>query len=186
MKIRRPMIGAILAATIASFALVNGQTASAAPANCSGPDAPPACHHTPPPPPTPAVLETVALSPIANIPNDFWVQMDNVTLASVAAFADGSNTTFRMSISCSNGFFRSGPMRVDRTSGGTQAFLSWKTRAVAGAASGSCFASTWDQATLGVAHTIYSVDINPPSDPTGAGWDIEFGPNSWGPAPHSN
>lgn len=186
MNVRRLMMGVSLAAAVAGTALVNSPVAQAAPMNCAGPEAPPACHHNPTPPPAPAMLESVAITPVSNIPNDFWVQMNNVTLSSVAAFADGSDTTFQMSISCSNGFHRSGPMKVERTAGGTQAYLFWKTRAGSGEAAGSCFAATWDQAALGVAHTIYSLYINPPSDPTAAGWNIEFGPNSWAPATHAN
>ncbi|MEF2977392.1 hypothetical protein [Subtercola sp. YIM 133946] len=180
------MLAAVLAATVAGLALASGAAADAQPANCGGPDAPPACHHTPPAPPKPTLFESRPFSPIANIPNEFFVSMHNVKPAAVAGLADGSETAFQMSISCTNGFFRSGPMQFRRTSDGTQTFLLWNTHADTGEASGTCYASTWDSLALGVAHSIYTVESSRPSGPVAASWDIEFGLDPWAPSPQSN
>ncbi|GGF24791.1 hypothetical protein [Subtercola lobariae] len=141
---------AATALTLAMAALVGlgGAAANAAPAGCSGPDAPPACFHTPPAhPPAPDVLETPTFTPRSGETNLFDIAV-KVNPLVLAGYSSGATTSYHVSVNCSNGYSVSAALTTMITSGGSLLYANFI--ASANAAAGTCSATTWDQHALGL------------------------------------
>lgn len=149
-------VAATLMAIVAGTVAIDGETtASAAPAHCSEPEAPPACTPGPSPSPTPPKnLESGLFNFISHEQNYLTVQMNQVDASAVAPYSSGDTTRFRVSVACANGFFFSGFLKYVRSD--SDNYLRLSTVIAGGDATGQCRVTTWDQDILGMKHVSVS------------------------------
>ena len=95
--------------------------------------------------------------------------MDHVDPAAVEAYSTGSETDYRVSISCPS-FFLSHAMTVERLDGA--AYLQFSTKVPGDGAGGPCYVTTWDQLDLGMKHV--TVFLDPTASTAYALWNFRF------------
>ncbi|UFS60238.1 hypothetical protein [Subtercola endophyticus] len=158
------------AVLIGAALLMAGASGAQAAPLCSGPDAPSACHPKPPaPPPRPNDLESQPFTPTPGVYNVIDVAMGVVTPAAVQGYAKGDDTPYRVSISCTNGYFFSHSMTMSDP--GT---LRYTIVIPPDAAAGACYGATWDQSTLGL-YTV-NVYLEERKTKTFDDWHVDFNP----------